>query len=110
MTKLVDCVDVITNNENCVVLKVKENKRMDLIAMGYFSGDEETMRMTKDNDNNSYTIWSNNGNICNWNNRTLKADSLSKLQKIIAKCIHHDLGIYMGDSIAFWDKIGSLDM
>lgn len=110
MTKLVDCVEVITNNDNCVVLKVKENKRMDLIAIGYFSGNEEMIRMTKDNDNNSYTIWRNNGKSFSWDNRTLKSDNLSKMQKIIAKCIHHDLGIYMGKSIAFWDSIGSLDI
>ena len=110
MVRLADCIEVITNNENCVVLKVKEDKRMDLIAIGYFHGDEEMIRMTKDDDNNSYTIWSNNGKACNWNNRTLKSDDLSKLQKIIAKCIHHDLGIYMGKTIAFWDRIGSLDV
>ena len=110
MTKLADCIEVITNNDNCVMLKIKEDKRMDLIATGYFNGDEEMIRMTKDNDNNSYTIWSNNGKAFNWNNRTLKSDNLSKLQKIIAKCIHHDLSIYMGDSIAFWDRIGSLDV
>lgn len=110
MAKLVDCVEVVSNNKNCVVLKVKENKRMDLIAIGYFSGNEEMIRMTKDKDNNSYTIWSNDGKICNWNNRTLTSDNLNKLQKIIAKCIHHDLDIYMGDSIAFWDRIGSLDI
>ena len=110
MTKLADCIEVITNNDNCVMLKIKEDKRMDLIATGYFNGDEEMIRMTKDNDNNSYTIWSNNGKAFNWNNRTLKSDDLRKLQKAIAKCIHHDLGIYMGDSIAFWDRIGSLDV
>ena len=96
MARLADCVEVITNNENCVVLKIKENKRMDLIAMGYFSGNEEMIRMTKDNSNNSYTIWSNNGKTCNWDNRTLVSDNLGKLQIIIAKCIRHDLGIYMG--------------
>ena len=110
MTKLVDCIEVITNNNDCVVLKVKEDKRIDLIAMGYFNGNEEMIRMTKGNDNNSYTIWSNNGKTFNWNNRTLKSDNLSKLQKIIAKCTHHDLGIYMGDAIAFCDRIGSLDV
>ena len=110
MTKLADCIEVITNNDNCVMLKIKEDKRMDLIATGYFYGDEEMIGMTKGNDNNSYTIWSNNGKTCDWNNRTLKSDDLRKLQKIIAKCIHHDLGIYMGDTIAFWDRIGSLDV
>lgn len=110
MAKLADCVEVISNNKDCVVLKIKENKRMDLIALGYFNGNEEMIRMTKDKNNNSYTIWSNNGKICNWNNSTLISDNLKKIQKIIAKCIYHDLDIYMGDSIAFWDKIGSLDV
>ena len=110
MVRLADCIEVITNNNNCVMLKIKEDKRMDLIATGYFNGDEEMIQMTKDNDNNSYTIWSNNGKAFNWNNRTLKSNDLRKLQKTIAKCIHHDLGIYMGDTIAFWDRIGSLDV
>ena len=44
MRRLADCVEVITNNENCVVLKVKEDKRMDLIAIGYFYGDTDDKR------------------------------------------------------------------
>ena len=36
MARLVDCVEVITNNKDCVVLKIKEDKRMNLIAIGCF--------------------------------------------------------------------------
>ena len=45
--KLCYMVDIIENNENCVVLEVKDNKKMDLIKLGCFDGDEELIRLTK---------------------------------------------------------------
>ena len=109
MKRLVDCVVLMENNDNCVVLKVKEDCVMDLICLGCFSGNETMIRMTKDDDDNSYCIWYNNGNTCSWSNRTIKSTQLGKKQKMIAKCIHSDMGINMGKSIAFWDRIGTLD-
>lgn len=108
MSKLVDCVDVIVNNEECVILKIKDGKKIDLISMGYFNGDETMIRMTKDDDCNTYTIWKNDGTSFSWNNRTIKSEGLGKKQNKIAYCIQHDLGINMGKTMAFWDSIGSL--
>ena len=36
-----------TNNDVCVVLKVKAGKRMDLIRCGYFTGNEEIVLIRK---------------------------------------------------------------
>ena len=109
MKRLVDCVELIENNDKCVVLKVKSECKMDLICTGCFSGNETMIRMTKDDDNNNYCIWHENGKTCSWNNHTLISDNLGKIQRMIAKCIHADMGINMGKSIAFWNSIGSLD-
>lgn len=48
--KLCYLVDIIENNENCVILKVKDNKNLELIKLGYFDGNEEMMRLTKGKD------------------------------------------------------------
>jgi len=45
--KLCYLVDIIENNEECVILKVKDNKTLDLIKLGYFDGNEELIRLTK---------------------------------------------------------------
>ena len=48
--KLCYLVDIIENNENCVILKVKDDKKLELIKLGYFDGNEEMIRLTKGKD------------------------------------------------------------
>ena len=37
---LKDLTELVINNKDCVVLKVKENHEIDLIAFGMFNGDK----------------------------------------------------------------------
>lgn len=47
MKTLADYVEIIENNMECVILKVKPDSRMALIALGCFNGNEEMIRLTK---------------------------------------------------------------
>ena len=38
--KLKDMVELLSNNDACVVLKVKDGQEMNLISLGCFNGDE----------------------------------------------------------------------
>lgn len=109
MKRLVDCVELIENNSECVVLKIKENCEMDLICTGYFSGNETMIRMTKDDDHNDYCIWHENGNTCSWSSNTLISHDLGMIQRMISKCIQGDMGINMGRHVAFLNRAGYLD-
>ena len=111
MKRLVDCVEVITNNDECVVLKVKDNCAMDLINLGCFSGNEVMFRMTKDDDTNSFTIFSKKSGednlvTCNWCDRTLVSQNLENIARQIRKCIVVDLDIYMNKHNAFLKREG----
>lgn len=44
MKKLSELVKVIENNENCVVMEVKKKQEMELIKIGYFSGNRQHVK------------------------------------------------------------------
>ena len=94
--KLSELVTVEVNNEDCVVLKVKEGKQMELISLGFFRGDETMFRLTKGSQQ-TCTVWYNNGNHFSWewgmHGYTLVSDEVAKKGDIIQSCIRDDLGI-----------------
>ena len=97
--KLCYLVDIIENNMNCVVLKVKDNKKIDLIKLGYFVGDEQLIRLTK-GDDHICTIYNDDGSSFSWHwgesGCTLVTDSVSRMGNIIENCITDDFDIYIG--------------
>lgn len=96
MKKLSQIVDVVENNFNCVVLKVQEDKFMDLISLGCFDGDETMFRMTKTKYNEpTYTIWRKDGKYFSWTNRTLVTDKVDLCAKKIKYAIENDFNINM---------------
>lgn len=111
MKRLVDCIEVIANNDECVVLKVKDNCVMDLISLGCFSGNEVMFRMTKNDDVNSFTIFSKKSGedtlaTFNWSSRDLVSENLENIARQIRRCIVADLDIYMGKHNAFLKREG----
>ena len=96
--KLKDLVEVKTNNSECVVLKVKDDVRMDLIALG-FNGDEELIRLSK-GDTNTCTVWDKDGKSYSWHwglgGYTLVSDSMDRKRKKIVEAIVKDFGIFVG--------------
>lgn len=65
MKKLWDITEVVTDNKECVVFKVKEGSEMDLISLGCFDGDETMFRITKKGDH-TFTIWTVGNRHFSW--------------------------------------------
>lgn len=100
--KLCNLVEIEENNEECVILKVKDNVALDLIKLGYFDGNEEYIRLTKGKDHNC-TIFKKDGTHTDWywgsSGYTLVSDKTSKKGKLIEECITEDFDIYIGENI-----------
>ena len=62
MKKLCDLLDIVVNNEFCVLYKVRDNARMDLISLGCFNGNEDMIRITKGR-TPEITIFKNNDSL-----------------------------------------------
>lgn len=96
--RLADLVTVEVNNEDCVVLKVKEGKQIELISLGYFRGNETMFRLTKGYQH-TCTVWYSDGKSFSWDwgdlGHTLVSDEVSKKGDIIQHCIEKDLGIML---------------
>lgn len=98
--KLCNLVEIIENNEECVLLQVKDNKKLDLIRLGCFDGDEKILRLTKGK-NHTCTIFRTDDKPFSWNwgksGYDLVSDKLSKMGKLIQECITEDFDIYIGE-------------
>ncbi len=96
MCRLYDLVELLENNAECVVLKVKDNSRMQLICLGCFNGNETMFRLTKGS-NHTCTVFHTNGHTCSWewgiSGYTLVSDSIKKCGILIEQCITNDFGI-----------------
>ncbi len=99
--KLCYLVDIVENNKNCVVLKVKDNKEMDLIKLGCFDGDERLIRLTKGKNHTCTVFYNDNRKPFSWewgaSGFTLVSDNTNKKGKLIQKCITEDFDIYVGE-------------
>lgn len=97
--KLCNLVDIVENNIECVLLKVKDNKQVDLLKLGCFYGNEEYIRLTKGKDH-TCTIITRNGEGYDWkwgtSGYTLVSDNMKKKGKMIENCIVDDFNIYIG--------------
>ena len=99
--KLCNLVNIIDNNMDCVVLKVKDNMQIELIKLGYFSGDEDIIRLTKGKNHTCSVFYKYGTNFSwEWGSRgyTLVSDLVSKKGKMIEECITEDFDIYIGDN------------
>ena len=88
-------VNLVCNNKDCVVLEVKKGHRMDLIKLGYFTGEEEMFRLTKGS-TVTCTVFREGSKPFSWSwgsSTTMVSDSVSKMGSIIEKCIVNDFGI-----------------
>lgn len=100
--RLADLVTIEHNDMNSVVLKVKENSEMDLICLGYFSGDETMFRLTK-GDNHTCTVWGKDGKHFSWywgsDGYELVSDETKQKGRMIQDCIVDDFGIVIKGDI-----------
>lgn len=94
--RLKDLTELACNNDDCVVLKVKDNHETDLICLGYFRGDETMFRLTKGQDV-TCTIFHKEARPFSWcwgrGGHTLVSNSVRKAGRMIQNCIEQDYGI-----------------
>jgi hypothetical protein len=96
MKKLCQLVELVSNTEDAVVLKVKPNSEIDLICLGCFNGDETMFRLTKGEDV-TCTVWTKNGNHYSWywgtHGYTLVSDAMEQRGLMILETIEHGFDI-----------------
>lgn len=101
-SKLCNYVDIYENNKNCVILKVKGDKKKDIVKLGYFDLDDNMFRLTK-GDTHICTVFKDDGSSHSWEwgkgGYTLVSDNLSKKGHLIEACIKEDFDIYIGENI-----------
>ena len=101
MKKLFDLVELISNTEEAVVLKVLPGNEVDLICLGCFNGDETMLRLTKGSDQ-TCTVWVKNGNHYSWHwgdsGYTLVSDEMTKRGRMIQQCLEDDFDILIHGS------------
>ena len=89
-------VTLIRNNDNCVVLKVKNGQEINLICLGCFNGDESMFRITKGEDV-TCTVFRKNGHSFSWHwgksGYTLVSDKTFRMGRLIQDCIEKGFGI-----------------
>ena len=94
--KLKDMVEMVVDNQDCVVLKVKDGQEMNLISLGCFNGDETMMRLTKGRDV-TCTLFRRGGKSFSWHwgisGYTLVTDQVDRMGRLIQDCIEKDFGI-----------------
>lgn len=96
--KLCDLVEIEENNMECVILKVKENSKMDLIKLGCFEGDETLIRVSKGKDN-TFTIFSGEKHFSWYHGEsgyTVVSKDMDQKRILISECIEMDFDIYIG--------------
>jgi len=83
---LMDSIQLIENNDRCVLLKVKDNMKMNMILLGCFDGDEDMIRIAKD-ETDTITVFRQNGKSFSWGRNTLVTNQLSEMRKLIMEAI-----------------------
>lgn len=109
MARLCDLVEVVENDMECVILKVKDGVQERLIRLGYFDGDETMFRLTKGSDH-TCTVFRDGKRPISWewgdSGHTLVCDSMRKCGQMVKSCISDDFGIYMGkDAVKRMDTL-----
>lgn len=96
MKKLCDLVDVVINNENCVVFKFKDDVTMDMIALGCFNGTEDMFRMTKGR-TPEITVFNKDGSNFSYHfgegSTTIISENMMQQRTMIRECAILDFGI-----------------
>lgn len=101
MATLADYVEIIENNMECVVMKVKPNSRLGLIVLGCFNGNEELIRLTK-GETQTCTLFYKDGGISSWccgkKGDAMVSDSTAKCGRMIQLCLEEDFDICIAGS------------
>lgn len=87
---------VEVDNKNCVVLKVKPDHKMDMIATGYLYGDETMFRLTK-GVNTTCTVFRDGVKPYSWDwgldGHTVVSEAMSTLGRALHYCVENHFHI-----------------
>lgn len=86
MKEFWELVDIIENNERCVILKVKPDCAFDMIKLGCFDGDEEMIRYARDSDE-TITVFLKDGKHYSWSRCTLVTESMRQRRIMITRYV-----------------------
>lgn len=90
--KLEKCVTLFHNDEDCVILKTRDDKYYDLLKTGCFNGDEHMFRITKGPEKLIYTVISQRGSLI-WSTGELVSDEIHKKRDLMYDTVVYGFGI-----------------
>lgn len=96
MNKLTNVVEIVKNDDEAVVLKVKEGSQIELLSTGCFNGNEKLLVISKvnwANENLNYTIVYNDDKTFSFSENTLVSDATNAIKKWIYQTVVFDFGI-----------------
>lgn len=116
MNKLSKIVEILNNDEDTVILKVKDNKKIELLSIGYFNGNEDMIIVAKHNyvhEGIAFRIIYKNGHEFSFTDNTLVSTNITAMKKIIIQTVVFDFGIpiddYNVDLLKQFNNIKSLE-
>ena len=99
MTKLAPLVDIICNDDDCVLLKVKPDCEAELLQIPGYNGNEKYLRMTKSREHRTCFFKFKNGNSFSIMQNELICDALKDKRSMLYDTIVYSFGIVMDDCV-----------
>lgn len=110
--RLTELVELVSNTDDAVVFKVKDNKQIELLSIGCFNGDEKLISVAKLNDftdYNIYTIVYKNDQHMSFIANELVGAKLRSMKKHLERMIIFDFGIPIFDKHGRANYIQSIE-
>lgn len=101
MNKLSKIVEILNNDEDTVILKVKDNKKIELLSVGCFNGNEDMIIISKHtnfHDGLAFRLVYKDGTTFSFTDNTLVSENIKAMKKNIIQSVVFDFGIPVEDS------------
>lgn len=99
MMKLHELYKLIENNDDCVILQLKDGCENELWKVPFFDGNEKDIKISKGG-HTTVSIRSMDGKAYSWgwgdNGYTLTSENITKKGHLLKEVLELDYGIYMG--------------
>lgn len=94
--KFHDLYQIVNNNDDCVILRLKEGSEHDLWLLPFFDGNEKDIKVSK-GEGSTITVKTLDGNIYSWSwggrHYTLTSENVSKKGHLIKQALELDFGL-----------------
>lgn len=101
MNNLSKIVDILNNDENTVILKIKDNKQIELLSIGCFDGNEDMIvisKYTKIHKGLRFRIVHKDGTSWTFDNEYIVSSNVKAVYRNIIQTVVFDFGIPVDDS------------